>query len=318
MKNYEEIAKKVFERKEAYLKKRQKVKRTIVKIVAPSLCFVIVFTTVFGLWRSGIFSNNVIKTPQGDNSGFDEPFDDNSQNSSVDTPSNDGNTSDVIPPITNEERFIDSIDKMNFYSAKQILSKNSLLPISGKYDLNKPAILNLNGFYVEYPIDPNKVFTVTMVTYFTIELNDENGFLAQKLGGTGLVEVVITRSDIDGMDGWGGMITFKRDDKYYSCLTNGAGIDRESNTSNMRFSTHKYIDGFNIVKNTQQENFMFTVNFEGSKVVGFECDTFDTFATVYDVDDVTFVDDFCIVLYTKQYFTINQLEQFVKNEGDVM
>ena len=151
-----------------------------------------------------------------------------------------------------------------------------------------------------------------MVTYFTIELNDEKGFLAQKLGGTGLVEVVVTKNNIDDL---GEMITFKREEKYYTCFANGGDYDPDSNMSSSEFSSHKYIDGFNIIKNLEQENYKFTVHYDGSKVIGFECTPFHSMPTNYAVDNVTFIEDFCIVLYTKQTFTIDELEVFLKNEN---
>ena len=208
--------------------------------------------------------------------------------------------------------YIDSIDKINFYSAKKIINDYSLFPTGMNYN-NKPNIISLSNNYAEYPIDRNKVFTTTMVTYFTIELNDGKGFLAQKLGGTGLVEVVVTQNNIDDL---GQMITFKREEKYYTCFVNGGDYDPDSNKRSSEFSSHKYIDGFNIIKNLEQENYKFTVHYDGSKVVGFECAPFHNVPTNYAVDNVTFIEDFCVVLYTKQTFTIDELEVYFKNENE--
>ncbi len=232
-----------------------------------------------------------------------EPSDDTSSNS---TPSN--------PPVIETNYFIDSIDKINFYSAKKIISEKSLLPIGMSTNVfPAPRILILNKTYSENPIDRSKVFTSTMVTYFTIELNGEKGFLAQKLGGTGLIEVVVTENDIEDM---GQMITFKRNDKYYTCFMNGGDYDPDSNESSHEFSSHKYIVGFNIVKNLEQENYKFTVHYDGSKVVGFECSPFNSVPTNYVADDVTFIEDFCVVIYAKQTFTIDELEVYFKNESE--
>lgn len=35
----------------------------------------------------------------------------------------------------------------------------------------------------------------------------------------------------------------------------------------------------------------------------------------YGCANVTFIEDFCIVLYTKQNFTIDELEMYFKNEN---
>jgi len=246
-----------------------------------------------------------------DDSTPSNPYEDNSSVTSDDTSSNIVSSE---PPVTENNYFIDSIDKINFYSAKKIISEKSLFPKGMNYKNNyTPNIISLNNEYVEYPIDRNKVFTTTMVTYFTVELKNEKGFLAQKLGGTGLVEVVVTKNNIDDV---GELITFKREDRYYTCLRNGGGYDTDTNITNSEFSSHKYIDGFNIVKNKLQYNFKFTVYYEGSKVIGFECAPFGNTSFEYRTDSVTFIEDFCVVLYTKQTFTIDELEVYFKNESE--
>ncbi|MBQ3069961.1 MAG: hypothetical protein IJD01_08470, partial [Clostridia bacterium] len=166
--------------------------------------------------------------------------------------------------------------------------------------------------YAEYPIDRDKVFTISMVTYFMIELQDEEGFLAQKLGGIGTVEVVITENDIEDLRQ---MITFKRGDRYYTCLLNGESYETGTQKMSRKFSSHKYIDGFNLVKNKEQENYQFVVHYDGSKVVGFECRPFDSVPSKYHTDSATLLKDLCVVLYTKRNFTIDQLEVYFKNEN---
>ena len=388
MKNYDEIANRIFERRDEYIAKRQK-KRIIISVVVTEICCLVVLIAGFALWKIGIFSNNIpavnytqntsnnlssdssvnsskntstnssnsskdnnsASTPPNDSSsqgGFisenNTPSNNSSQGGSIPdniissnnsssqddfvfedktpsipddkTPSNPSdNTSSNIsssnPNAIETNYYIDSIDKINFYSAKKIISEKSLLPIGMNCNYN-PNIISLSKVYAEYPIDRNKVFTITMATYFTIELNDEKGFLAQKLGGTGIVEVVVTENDIDVM---GQMITFKREEKYYTCFANGGDYDPDSNKRSREFSSHKYIVGFNIVKNLEQENYKFTVHYDGSKVIGFECAPFHSVPTNYVVDDVTFIEDFCVVIYAKQTFTIDELEVYFKNEN---
>ena len=342
MKSYDEIANSIFQRRDEYIANQKKKKRIIISIVTPIICCCVVLITSFGLWRSGFFSNNIpiIDNSQNvpDNSSSDNnpssnPSNNNSSQGGFTTdnstpsipddktpsePSEDtsSNNTPSNPPVIETNHYIDSIDKINFYSAKKIINDNSLFPIGMNCNY-KPNIISLTNNYAEYPIDRNKVFTTTMVTYFTIELNDEKGFLAQKLGGTGLVEVVVTKNNIDGI---GEMITFKREERYYTCLMNGGGYDSDTNITNSEFSSHKYIEGFNIVKNKLQYNFKFTVYYQGSKVIGFECAPFGNTSFKYKTDSVTFIDDFCVVLYTKQTFTIDELEVYFKNgnEGEAL
>lgn len=347
MKKYDEIVNSILERRDKYIAKRKSIKKIIISTLSLELCCLLLITGL-GLWETGYFSNNIpfSENSQGvssnsnsDFSSVDNQTDSASDgNSSTDIPSNNpqgefipdnstpSNPSDENPsepsdntpstpipsdpPVTETDYYINSIDKINFYAAKKIIDEKSLLPVVMRNNLfSTPNTLLLNQNYAEYPIDRNKIFTITMVTYFTIELNDEKGFLAQKLGGTGLVEVVVTKNNIDYV---GELITFKRGDRYYSCLQNGNGYDTDTNIANSEFSSHKYIKGFNIIKNKEQENYAFTVHYDGTKVIGFECAPFHNSPSHYTVDDVTLIEDFCVVLFTKQTFTIEELEVYFK------
>ena len=105
-----------------------------------------------------------------------------------------------------------------------------------------------------YAMDPNTPFYIDKVCIFQIELTDENGFLASKLG-LGVVDVVITDRCI-----WDdSLITFRNGDRFYSCLTNGWSLNWETKDWQWEFSTHKYIEGFFVVKNFSQENYAFYI-----------------------------------------------------------
>ena len=238
----------------------------------------------------------------GYSSDFETPsysYDDNSSYSQTTPPATDNENSD------NGNFLIKSIDMLNFYSAKKYLEEKSLLPLSGN---KTQKTINLSDKIYYYELNANTKFTISMITYFTVNLNDENGFLAKKLGGTGLVEVVITRNNLEDM------ITFKREDKFYSCLCNDTSYNQDSTNSlkSIGFTTHKYIQGFDIVKNLEQENFKFTVNFESAKVTAIESARFkdSEWSHQYNVDDITLNEDFCAVLFVKQQFTIAELESY--------
>lgn len=354
MKGYEEIAKNVFDRRDEYVIKQKKKKKILLSTATAIFCCVIVVAG-FGLYknansRNDFFvvdsSQNELENPKNDslvsndsastnenssntqeNTSQDvhssQPSNNNEDNSQgevvSDTPNpnpDDTSSSTDEPGNTPEENefLMDSIDKINFYSAKKIINDHNLLPFS---TANKNSSLSnmilLNNGYYEYPLDRDKVYTISMVTYFTITLNDEKGFLAQKLGGTGNVEVVVTENDINSSSQ---MITFKREDNYYTCFMNHASYDNESDRVSREFSTHIYIDGFNTVKNFEQENYEFIVRYEGSKVVGFECVPFKCVPQKYNIDDITFVEDYCAVIFTNQKFTIDQLEMYFKNNTE--
>ena len=118
-----------------------------------------------------------------------------------------------------------------------------------------------------YALDPNEAFFINMVSFFKIELTDENGFLASQLG-LGVVDVVITEDCI-----WGdSLITFRKGDKFFSCLSNGWHSNRDTGGWQWDFSTHKYVEGFFIVKNFEQENHAFYIDMDAAgQAVAFQC-----------------------------------------------
>ena len=115
-----------------------------------------------------------------------------------------------------------------------------------------------------YENDPDTVFHLSKVIFFRIYLSGE-GFLTDKVG-SGVVDVVITDFEIFGDY----MITFKNGDRYYSCLTDG-----KSHTE-YRFTAHKYIEGFQVVKNLALQDHRFYVTLDGNgQVTHFECGYFE-------------------------------------------
>ena len=59
MKNYDEIANRVFERRDKHIAMQKRKKRIIISVVAPALCCCIVIITSFTLWEIGFFNNNI-------------------------------------------------------------------------------------------------------------------------------------------------------------------------------------------------------------------------------------------------------------------
>lgn len=181
-------------------------------------------------------------------------------------PWNDENAEEPLPPPwvydENESVTINSIDSLNYYSAMLILSGNNtkkeISTASQGVLADTPNFKFVSEDIYYYELDPDEVFTISKVIFFKINVTDPNSFLASKVG-MGVVDVVITENNLDNM------ITFKNGDRFYSCLENGWSPERRD------FSTHKYIDGFCIVKNLEQENFSFYVKSNRKEaVLGFE------------------------------------------------
>ena len=153
----------------------------------------------------------------------------------------------------------------------------------------------LQGVYY-YSLSPNDVFSFNKISMFQIELTDPDGFLASILG-LGTVDVVISENCI-----WDdSLITFRNGERFFSCLANGCGYDQQTGNSIWEFSTHKFISGFYIVKNIEQENYKFNVEVDREgQVISFTCTEFKaggpradrdvkiTSATVFSTDGGSF------------------------------
>ncbi len=225
--------------------------------------------------------------------------------------SNNGSSAGVVTKANIE---INSLDKLNFFAVKKAIEESSSLTalsttqqsgqvtnLSGNADY---GLLNLANSTAT-SINANSSFTITMYSYFTVTISDANGFLAQKLGGTGTAEVVITENSFNNM------ITFKKGDRYYSCF------EVSSNENARSFSTHKYVNGFKLVENYDQENYEFTVYFEGDRVIGINSGRYYSEKTSYKYkpDNITLKDKFSFVVYKKQTFTAEQLEKLFSNNN---
>lgn len=218
------------------------------------------------------------------------------------TPSTDENLFPYYDWDSLDLKVINSIDKLNYYSALRLLSANSLpeakssdsfannVSLLVTYDENgeipfdstdaeNPDTPNGSSDYeteivipgiVCYALMPDDVFSFEKVSMFSIELTDEAGFLASKLG-LGTVEVVITENCI-----WGdSLITFRNGDNFYSCLLNGTSYNQNTGGRIWQFSTHKFVSGFYIVKNIEQENYTFNVETDAKgQVTVFTCAEF--------------------------------------------
>ena len=148
-----------------------------------------------------------------------------------------------------------------------------------------------------YHFDPNATFHLSNVIFFRIQLSGD-GFLSQTLG-VGIVDVVITDIGISEP-----LITLRNGDKYLSCLLNGG------NDTFFEFSTHKYIEGFSIVKNFRQENYSFVVTLDGNMQADhFECQVFgygNNPDGIMPIVGETYIAD------TDLTFTIDQLETYFR------
>lgn len=205
------------------------------------------------------------------------------------TTNNKGDAGDTsppkLPPITSSGR-LDSLDKLNYYGGLLSVIRSSGGASGSLRVTCAPTLLSAIGEYgygegegewpspdqdqqeiYYYPLEEMGTFEVYNAIYFEIILDSSCTVLCEALGSEGgEVGVVITQNSIDDM------ITFRQGDNYYSCLANGGGAILEEYFENKKdsytggwiaFSTHKYIDGEQIVKNFSRENYSFYIAYKG-------------------------------------------------------
>ena len=228
---------------------------------------------------------------------------------------------------------IGSLDMMNYYAAIRLLTEENAqsafrakegrytawgtvsvtrAPMADGVGYDTPPAGETDGKtdseasrVIYYELDPNEVFTVNCAVFFQIELTDPNGFLASMLG-TGIVDVVITENSLEPM------ITFKKGDQYFSCCANTTFED------GVLYSTHKYIEGFYLVKNLEQDNYSFRVIYKnydadylGAKAKELLCESYKNGGSIPDgrlkVSGETYVSRGSFA------FTVQDLESYFEN-----
>ena len=148
-------------------------------------------------------------------------------------------------------------------------------------------------------------FTVKRTVYFQINLSDENGFLASRLG-TGIVEVAISMGDIyDDLN----MITFRNGERFFSCMYHGyEGINEATNAQKYAFAAYRFIEGFYYVKDLQYEHYEFHIEVSelGDDAV-FRCD----YRYSGEADEqVTVVENSTYCIDKEVTYTIEELEEY--------
>lgn len=169
-------------------------------------------------------------------------------------------------------------------------------PSPDRPEVNAPPSSNV----IYYELERNAVFTLSKVTFFQIELKDENGFLASKVG-TGIVDVVITENDLENM------ITFRNGDRYYSCCENVGSVSNRGFSRG--FSTHKFVENFYLVKNLEQDNYIFlTLQDEEGNVTEIACQPYKNGGPNADTDMSVVSETYTAHVSTS--FTIADLEEY--------
>ncbi len=222
---------------------------------------------------------------------------------------------------------ITRFDEVNYYGAKYLLMESAgIVPTSaGEGDALMFAAAPLSRFLAagadgteavtealidRYDIDPDYEYEIKRIVAFRIVLEDPNGFLALRLG-TGPIEVIVTENNLEDM------ITFRSGNRYFSCMINGSLHDNGS--ERYEFTTSKYIEGFQIVKNFGQDNYAFTVHMSGGRVTELNCRVWNAADVLNYVpaDTARVIPDSDVIRSVRGSFTVSDLDEYFRNEPPV-
>ena len=162
-----------------------------------------------------------------------------------------------------------------------------------------------------YPIPIEKEYTFSNFLYFDFVSNNCE-FLESRIGN-GNIKGLIVQTSIFGEE----MLVLKNMDKYYSCLINGASAIRNgAKKPNKRFSAHKYIEEFDVVKDNNKQTITLTFDDEIYRpltlsTIDFEGTTFDVLpdSVFFDEQEVT-----CSINELRKHFGLEPDPRFEEKE----
>ena len=201
--------------------------------------------------------------------------------------------SELLP--VGETVVIDSLDKLNYYSALRALdgelglSSVRLEPsfAHGRLDLAQSGAV----------FAPDSELEITMASFFCIMIDSDDGYLYERFG-EGKAYVVITKNN------FAHMMTVRRGNDFYTCFASSQEDGR------MVFTSERYADGFAIAEQTAGEKFSLTLDFDGKYPEELRMESIDGLdgrkieilrGTSAFSDDVTIL-------------TVNELEKYYANK----
>lgn len=160
MKTYDEIAQNLFERRDEYLKEQKAKKSKLKRGIVSTACVFAVALAVFGMWKSGIFTDNhKIDTPVPEaTESKTEPQKKTTQSAENKTePVTEKSKENQTTTVAQENRKTDDRDKMDYdYNDKNIITHSddagtygmpcSPMPENGNYTLSYPVQLSVNKY----------------------------------------------------------------------------------------------------------------------------------------------------------------------------
>lgn len=173
-----------------------------------------------------------------------------------------------------------------------------------EYTTNQPmnSYTDEDGkIHTPLPILPTYSFSDFL--YFEFDSSDCS-FLADRIGN-GHIQALCVHTNVYDED----VLVLKKGNKFYSCLGNGTTNDADGKVLELSFTTSKYIEGWDIVKDSNQTT-EFTIYFKKGK--GFEG------ASAIEVDNNSFDIDATSVYFLDYSFeiSVNRVRAFIGLDAD--
>ena len=192
----------------------------------------------FSDWFSSKKSSSSTKTSQSSSSSSSIE-----DSSSVDTPNEQG----YLFNSFSELAYYSYLPKKNIYTdakPKQVLEGTT-------YDDDDRDTYVDERDRTHYPIPYNDTFTFSDFLFFDFYSYDDNAFLGERIGN-GHIKGLVVQTNIFSEE----MIILKNGNNYYSCLLDGASRTYKT------FSAHKYIEGFDLIKDMSKKGLTITIYFD--------------------------------------------------------
>ena len=154
--------------------------------------------------------------------------------------------SELIPE--GEAIVIDSLDKLNYYSALRArdgelgLKSAKIKPSFAEGSL---ALGESGAFFL-----PDGELEISMASFFCLMIDENDGYLYERFGEGKLYATVTENSFAD-------MITFRKGSEFYTCFAS------EFDGKRMVFTSERYAEGFAIAEQIEGEKFSLTLDFDG-------------------------------------------------------
>ena len=202
-------------------------------------------------------------------------------------------------------------------NSNALAKRNNLLKFNDAKDEDDRSDYIDNYGRYHYPISLDNPFTFSEFLFF--EFDSENcPFLEERIGN-GHIHGLAVATNIFNEH----MLILKNGDQYYSCLRNGAGAYNFGRPAYMEFSSHKTIEGFDVVKDTTNKRNL-TLGFGGQTEGQFYIDQLnyiDIEGMVFSINPETvFFDDItvsCSIEELRERFDLDPNFQVVDDYGGV-